>query len=202
MVPAKISEEVMEIIGSTDKIAEQARLTADSITAKVNEIGGERSYISRYTRFPFFSHTLLSYMLQSYFHNGAIDSNLESLKKSFSILTLLPLPHDSNDELSSFMNSSRNVEVEQMIDQPAEKRAGIRKEVFLKGRQNNLKDVIVFIANIIALGIFWVKVDGNDSPMILNILLDIADLLSSMEYKSFNEKYKGSRKCMAHTLVV
>ena len=100
------------------------------------------------------------------------------------------------------MNSSRNVEVEQMLDQPAEKRAGIRKEVFLKGRQNTLEDVVVLIANIIALGRFWVQVGGDDSPMILNILLDIADLLSSREFKSFYEKYKGSRKYMAHTLVV
>ena len=66
-------------------------------------------------------------MLQSNFHNGAIYSNLESLKKSFSLLNLLSLLHDYNDELSSFMNSSRNVEVKQMLDQPAEKRAGIRK---------------------------------------------------------------------------
>jgi len=130
MVPPKISEEVMEIIGSTDEIAKQARLTTDSITAKVDEIGGERNYISRYTRFPFLSHTLLSYMLQSHFHNGAIDSHLESQKKSITILTLLPLPRDSNDELSSFMNSGRNVEVEQMLDHSAEKRSGIRKDFF------------------------------------------------------------------------
>ena len=57
----------------------------------------------------------------------------------------MPLPHDCNDELSSFMNSIRNVEVEQILDQPEDKRAGIRKEVFLKGKQKNLEDVIVLI---------------------------------------------------------
>ena len=202
IMPATMTDEAMEIMGSSEKNSEQARLTADNITAKVDEIGTERSYISRYTRFPFLSHTLISYMLQSHFHNGAIDSNLESLKKSFSILTLLPLPHDCNDELSSFMNSSRNVEVEQILDQPADKRAGIRKEVFLKGRQKNLDDVIVFIVNIIALGRFWVKVNDDDSPMVLNMLMDIADLLSSTEYKSFDDKYKSSKNYMAHTLVV
>ena len=107
---------------------EQARLTADNIAAKVDEIGTERSYISRYNRFPFLSHTLISYMFQSHFHNGAIDSNLES--KKISNLTLLSLPHDCNDVLSSFMNSSRNVEVDQILNQPTDKRTGIRKEVF------------------------------------------------------------------------
>ena len=94
------------------------------------------------------------------------------------------------------------MEVEQILDQPADKRAGIRKEVFLKGRQKNLEDFIVLIANIIASGRFWVKVDNDNSSMMLNILMDIADLLSSTEYKSFDKKYKGSKNYMAHTLVV
>ena len=130
LIPRTMSDEAMEIIVSSDKIAEQARLTADNITALTDEIGNERSYISRYNRFPFLSHTCITYVLQAHFHNGAIDYNLDSLKKSFSLLNLLALPHDCNDELTSFTNSSRNVEVEQMLDQPAEKRAGIRKEKF------------------------------------------------------------------------
>ena len=134
LIPGTMSDEAMEIIVSSDKIAEQARLTADNITALTDEIGNERSYISRYNRFPFLSHTCITYVLQAHFHNGAIDYNLDSLKKSFSLLNLLALPHDCNDELTSFTNSSRNVEVEQMLDQLAEKRAGIRKEVFLRGR--------------------------------------------------------------------
>ena len=48
----------MEIIGSSDKIAEQAKLIADNIVAKIEEIGNERSYISQYARFPFLSHPL------------------------------------------------------------------------------------------------------------------------------------------------
>ena len=78
-----MSDEAMEIMGSSEKIAEQARLTADNITARLDKIGTERSYISRSTRFPFLSHTLISCMLQSHFYNGAIDSNLESIKKLF-----------------------------------------------------------------------------------------------------------------------
>ena len=65
-----------------------------------------------------------------------------------------------------------------------------------------MEDVIVLIANIIALGRCWVKVDDDDSPIILNILMDIADLIYSTEYRSFDEKYKGSKKYIAHILVV
>ena len=115
-------------------------------------------------------------MLQFHFHNGAIDSNLESLKKSLSILIILPLPHDYNDELLSFMNSSRNVEVEKIFDQPADKRAGVRKDFFSERKADKFGVCYFLIANIIALGRFWVKVDDDDFPIILNILMDIADL--------------------------
>ena len=88
------------------------------------------------------------------------------------------------------------------MDQPAEKRAGIRKEVFLRGRQKDLEDVICFIVNIIAMGRFWVKVNDEESLMVLNCCMDIVDIISSAEYRSFDNKYKGSTKCVAHTLVV
>ena len=65
-----------------------------------------------------------------------------------------------------------------------------------------MEDVICFIANIIAMGRFWVKVNDEESPMVLNIYIDIADIISSAKYRSFDDKYKGSTKYMAHTLVV
>ena len=59
-----------------------------------------------------------------------------------------------------------------------------------------------FIANIIAMGRFWVKVNDEESPMVLNICMDIADLISSTEYRSFDIRYKGSTEYMSHILVV
>ena len=72
----------------------------------------------------------------------------------------------------------------------------------MKKRQETLGDAITFIANIIVLGIFWVKVEDGDSLMILNILMDIADLISTTEYRSVDEKYKERTKYIVHTLVV
>ena len=71
----------------------------------------EKSNISRYLRFSFLSHTFIPHI-----HNGAIDSNLELFQKSVNIFTLSPLPHDSDDKMTSFMKSSRHVEVEQILD--------------------------------------------------------------------------------------
>ena len=41
-----MSDEAMDIIVSSDKIAEQTKLTADNITTLTDEIGNERIYIS------------------------------------------------------------------------------------------------------------------------------------------------------------
>ena len=68
-------------------------------------------------------------------------------------------------------------------------------------KQENLNDFIIFIVNIIALGRFGVEVYYADSPIILNILIDITDIISSAEYRSFNEEYERSTKRMAHTSV-
>ena len=65
-----------------------------------------------------------------------------------------------------------------------------------------MDDVITFIVNIITLGIFWVKIHYFDSPMILNSLMGITDLITFTEYRCVNEKYKGSNKYMTQTLVV
>ena len=44
--------------------------------------------------------------------------------------------------------------------------------------------------------------EDDDFLTILNILIDITDLIYSAEYRSFDEKNKGSIKYMAYTLVV
>ena len=118
----------------------------------------------------------------------------------FIIFTLLSLPCDSNGESSSIMNLSRNVEVDQMLNQPAEK--AIRKEDDSKEIQAILKDFLVFITNVIVLGRFLLNIKLNNAPTILNILMDVADFISSIEYNFFDGNYKKSTKFMTHTSVV
>ena len=45
------------------------------------------------------------------------------------------------------------------------------------------------------------KEDTNDMPYIIQMLIEIADFLSSTEYMAFDSKYKTSIKYMPHTLV-
>jgi len=129
---------------------------------------------------------------------------MESLKKLFSVLALLAPPANSTDEYNGYINSSKNIEVDRMLDQPSEKRSSIRKEVFIKGRQESIDDVIAFIANIIVYARFWVKMDKDDTedqPYIIQLIVEIADYLSSAEYKNFYDRFKKSTVFMPHTLI-
>ena len=50
-----------------------------------------------------------------------------------------------------------------MLDQPEDKRTVRRKDVFMKGKQNTINDVLAFISNIIVFARFWVNIDKEDT---------------------------------------
>ena len=116
-------------------------------------------------------------------------------------LLFSPPPHNESVEYSGYINSSKDVEVDRLLDQPAEKRSSIRKEIFIKGRQETLEDVITFIANINVFARFWIKMDNDTQPLLIQLLNDTADFLSSAEYKSFHDKFKTCKVYMPHTLI-
>ena len=131
-------------------------------------------------------------------------SNIESLKKSFSVACLLPPQNVVSDEYNGYVASSRNIEIDKILDQPAEKRSGIRKDVYIKGRQETLDDFIVFCANIIALSRFLVKTnekDDSSQPLIVQMVLEIADVVSAAEYRKFEDTHKDEVLYMTHTLI-
>ena len=98
---------------------------------------------------------------------GPSITNMESPKKSFNFLTLLAPPHNASDEYSGYVNSSKNIEVDRLLDQPVEKISSIRKEIFIKGRQETLEDVITFIASIVIYARFWIKMDNDTQPLLI-----------------------------------
>ena len=93
-----------------------------------------------------------------------------------------------------------------MLDQPSEKRAGVKKEIFIKGKQESLDDVIAFISNIIIFARYFVKMskdDKEDQPYFILLIIEVADFLSSAEYMSFREKFKKSVTFMpTHLLII
>ena len=204
LTPATISDDLQEIFQAASSISLQARMVHDAIRIVADEVTQEKYYLSRAAKFPFLSSTLITYALQAHYHTEAIDTDFESLKKSFSILALLAPPREGLDEYQSFINSSKNVDVDRMLDQPDEKRAIMRKDIFIKGRQHSIEDIITFIANIQVYSRFWVKIttnDLNDYPYVIQMFIDVANFLSSSEYIKFDDKYRIQAPYMYHTLV-
>ena len=195
--PADLTDEIVEIMTITKTTSEQARLVGEGIEVLAEDVSKEKNYLSRSCKFPFLTNTLLTYALQAHFYSGAIDENLDSLKKSFNILTLLSPPQQNAEEYRTFMNSSKNIDVDILLDQPSEKRSAIKKDVFIKGKQDSLEDVITFIANIVTFAKFWVK----EQPFVIQMLEELADFISSSEYVSFNAKFKDTKNYMSHTLI-
>ena len=143
-------------------------------------------------------------MLQAHVHMGSIDGDVDSIRKSFTVLTLLSPQTSHCDEYTSLINSSRNAEVECLLDQPSEKRAEVKKEVFIKGRQETIDDVIALIANLFAFTRFWVRMDINDLesyPFVLQLLVEIANVISTREYRKLDDSFVGGHEFMAHTLI-
>ena len=202
--PAVISDDLQEILSATTKTSVQSRMMSDSLRVLAEDISQEDSYLSRASKFPFLTNTVLSYAIQAHYHCETIDGDLESLKKSFSVLALLAPPAEDSEEYRGYVNSSKNIEVDRMLDQPEDKRAMMRKDIFIKGNQENLQDVITFIANIVVYTRFWIKLPNNndsDIPMVIQMLMELADYLSSSEYSKFDDKFNKIAPYMYHTLV-
>ena len=74
------------------------------------------------------------------------------------------------------MNQNKNIEVDRILDQPEAIRAVMRKDVFIKGKQDSVNDVPTFISNIIVYSQFWINIsneDTNDIPCIIQMLTEI-----------------------------
>ena len=92
-----------------------------------------------------------------------------------------------------------------MLGQPEEKRSALEKKVFIKGRQETLDDVLTLISNIVVMGRYWITIDATttkvDYPFVLKLLVELADILSSAEFREFESKFKSACPFMAHTLI-
>ena len=94
-------------------------------------------------------------MLHNYYHSGQINRDNESIKKFFNILSLLPPPLNRDVEYEKYTSASHNTEADNILEQPSDNRSGIRKDIFIRGRQETLEDVFSFVGNITVFARFW-----------------------------------------------
>ena len=70
LLPAELAGEAMEMVSSKSPTSEQGRGIGDNIEIMDDDISKERNYINRASRFPYLSHTLITYMLHDNYHSG------------------------------------------------------------------------------------------------------------------------------------
>ena len=203
LIPAELTDEASDLLSSSSSSSDQASMFADALKALSAQISQERHYLSRQAKLPFFSQTVLLYMLKLNWYNGPIDYSYDDIKKSFNLLTLLPPPVKMNEDYEKYINSSKNSEIEDTLNQPLEKRSGVKKDIFLKGKQESLKDVIQFIANVVVFARYWVKMNEelSSQPLIIQMIIEIADYISTSDYEIFHETHISSKKYMPHALI-
>ena len=113
-------------------------------------------------------------MLQALYRSGPMDANMGLLKKYFSILTLLPPQTKVIDQYNGYIKSINDIEVDNILDKTSEKRASMRKKLFVKGKQDNIEECVSLIANIMVYARYWVKMDPNIyeyQPLIIQLLV-------------------------------
>ena len=163
-------------------------MVEDNMSSFAQDFSRKKAYLIRATRLPFLPHTLVTYLFQAHVYSGSIDGNIYSIRISFTIITLL-YPHTFNfDKYTSILNSSRNTEVECLLDHPSERRSGIKIEVFIKGRQETLDNVPTFVSNVLVFGCFWVLMNIDDitsSIFVIQLRAELLDVISSAEYQEF-----------------
>ena len=116
---------------------------------------------------------------------------------------MLALPEDC-DKFNQLQKSSANAELEEMLHQLSERISSVSKTVFIKGSQETLNDVIVLLANLMILGRFWADFDGKDVstyPYVLSQLSELANVLTTSEFRNFSRGMKGACPSLTHTFL-
>ena len=75
----------------------------------------------------------------------------------------------------------------------------------MKGRQETLDDVITLAANIKVFGKFWFKVTEDiyhQQPLVITLMEEIANYISTQDFKYFFEKHHSSTQYIPHIIIV
>ena len=142
-------------------------------------------------------------MVKLHYHITSIDTNLVQIKRTFNQRIML-VPSSMNfEEYNDIIQASRYVNTFNILEQPLGKELKRKKKYSLKGVRN-LDDILTLISNIVIFSKFIVKLDldcQDTKLIIIRLLLDIDNIISSHEYRTFNNIFLENHKYITHTLV-
>lgn len=148
---------------------------------------------------------MLAYVLNLNFFVGVIDPHtLSLLKRSFHPFSLLPPPTANAVAYVKHVSLSYDNVLEDWIDQQVKRRKSKKREVFVQGRQNNLSDISLFLANNLLFldlhGEFLLFGPSTTLPLVIRLFKNILDTITSVEARDFFACYEPQYPYLAHML--
>ena len=148
----------------------------------------ERDYLNRSIDMPHLQEITITKFLKIDFKLDALDDKVEFLDKQLSVYYFLPLPYPGrNNKYNDFLQTSLLATLEEEIEQNekfCEKKSTIS---FIDRRKDHINDIISTIANIVCLAQFILE--STECPLVISCLMEIADIVSSPEFKTWYYKY-------------
>ena len=103
------------------------------------------------------------------------------------------------------MRSSKKHDTDGLLDQPKERRALKKKDIFVKCCQENLSDIVSAAANTIVFSNFFTDFELNDTssqPVLVQVYMAVTDVLTSKEYKAYDSLHSKDAKYMYHNSMI
>jgi len=165
-----------------------------------------RDYLKKLISGLCWNNTTTALFCNAVLFDSQLDELTSVLKRSISFLTFLPTPHEtSNPALLEFMELSNLEQLESIVGESNEKKSKINLDTFQGGLQNTPIHVLTGIANLESCFSFMINYKAlplSRQPLIVQWLLNIADLYSSPDFVKFFEKNKLTSPWIPHAMVL
>ena len=91
-----------------------------------------------------------------------------------------------------------------MLEQAEKNSSAVKKKLIIKGHQKILGDTLTLIENVVVLERYWITMDFERKTIysyIFQLLVELVNTLSVVEFRKFEGKFKFMYLVMTHTLI-
>ena len=149
------------------------------------------------------NHATITMLLQCTFHLSTLDDEISELDHSISMLNFLPVSQDSAD-YKTFINTTRGEELDDVMEECAEKKVKKSTKTFCKGLQESTGHILTALANLDAILAFATDADGKpeeETPILINFIRKLADIIDSRNFHNFEDKFMKDCPWIPHNLL-
>lgn len=161
-----------------------------------------RDYLLRQITPLHWNQTTVTLFLQALFHTAPFEENKLILKSKISFLTFLPHPPESQSpDLQKYLQDNHVEQMQILVGESNENKQKLSLHTFHGGMRKTISDVLSGIANLESRLSFVVDYTSSaPKPLLVDWLLQLANLFSSAEFRDFWDKYIPTHPWLAHAM--